>query len=199
MTEEQREGAASLARRRLAETRRVPDKRIRVYLAGKIARGDWRHKLAVVDLDNGEDATWEPTPMRWAHLECVGPFFIGARHGLAHGPGTHGVNTGGDIGYGVNFSPSQRETVRRCFKAIDSADVVFAWVDDPTAHGTLVEIGYAKAKSKRVVVATHPHIRSEVRDDMWFAFNAADEVINATDPVAAFESLAYHWPFKTQS
>jgi len=193
MADEQvREGAAALARRRLAQSRA----RQRVYLAGKISKNDWRHSLAHLEWnDNGERPEWGPASMRgYAHLECVGPFFIRCDHGCAHGPSSHGVGANG-LGDGCLQSPLRRyQVVGRCLDAIDRCDVLFAWVDDPTAHGTLVEIGYARAAGKFIVVATHPHISPTVQHDMWFAFSVATVTVTAAGPVEAFRAAVPHFP-----
>ncbi|WP_139164211.1 nucleoside 2-deoxyribosyltransferase domain-containing protein [Arthrobacter sp. ok362] len=95
------------------------------------------------------------------------------------------------------LSPTtQKETVRLCTQALEESDVVFVWLDAPDAYGTLVELGYAKALGKRIIVAHPPQtlIRTdetggdlEERDDMWFAYSIADVEIAAPDAKAAWD------------
>lgn len=78
--------------------------------------------------------------------------------------------------------------------AISAADLFFAWIDSADCFGTLVEIGYAKALGKAVVVATSSHLPSTVLDEMWLAAGAGYR-ITAETPAAAwheFWQLAQH-------
>jgi len=74
---------------------------MRIYLAGKIAKNDWRHEV-VTNL--GRALVIGDQWSRWPVLEkavfgahdYVGPFFISDDHGCAHGAGAHGVGIGLD-------------------------------------------------------------------------------------------------------
>jgi very-short-patch-repair endonuclease len=55
-----------------------------------------------------------------------------------------------------------------CMQAILQADYVFAWIDDPTSHGTFVELGYAYAYSKYIWLASRDYI-----PEFWFAYHTA--------------------------
>lgn len=166
---------------------------MRIYLAGKIAKNDWRHDL-VVGLSNAIDteATWD----RWPVLErCMigghdytGPFFISDDHGSAHGSETHGVDASGyswisNSGLKSHDSPDearQRRVVTICKEAIKCSDLVFAWLDDPTAYGTLVEIGYAVGVGVPVIVGIPAETTACGADPMWFAHLSANSVYAAT-------------------
>jgi hypothetical protein len=77
----------------------------------------------------------------------------------------------------------------------------------PTAHGTLVEIGYAKGRGIPVIVGTPTSSGAHVvrsgrgtdrggRPDMWFALTAADAHIRASTAEAALEeaiSVLKYW------
>lgn len=166
---------------------------LRIYAAGKIAKNDWRGVRNEWYLDDGP---W-PTVRDWMPgLDYTGPFFLGDDHGCAHGRGTHALDV--DC---VNPVPDwQAAAVARCLGAIDSSDFVFAWLDDPTAYGTLVEIGYATGKGIPVVVASPEVPKYDEPEwpareafagplgDLWFAFAAASAVIQAPSPR---EALAY--------
>lgn len=177
-----------------------------IYLAGKIAKNGWRHEIAsrinlgqtdwAVDAMGGEiGREWDVIPNALGpFLDLTGPFFVGCDHGCAHGPGSHGI-TGGCI-----LSDAQEEeTVKLCLDAIDRSDVVFAWIDEPDAYGTLVELGYAKAKGKRVIVAFPPEtwVRGEDTDldipeprhDMWFLHTMADVTVAEVSASAAWKRV----------
>ena len=50
------------------------------------------------------------------------------------------------------------------------ADYVFAYLDNLTAYGTLVEIGFAYASGIPVAIALSPKLE---RKDIWYALEAA--------------------------
>lgn len=126
-----------------------------VYLAGKISKNDWRHDATDLRGAWGSDGS-DPDPT-WptghalmnGAFEYTGPFFMGCDHG----PGTHGC---GEDHVGVEFAypaPGRAGVLRLCLDAIRRSDIVFVWLDDPTAYGSLVELGYAKALGKEIIVA----------------------------------------------
>lgn len=148
---------------------------LKVYMAGKIGRRDWRHEL-VPALDQYQTTTQLTTienGVCGGH-DYVGPFFDDCGgHGMGHGDNTHGRGLGSFAlasfsRYG--FSHRQGSVFMQCCIQIERADVVFAWIDDVSAHGTLVEIGYARALQKEIWVAGYPI------EDLWFAFAAATQV-----------------------
>jgi len=91
--------------------------------------------------------------------------------------------------HGANAcSPSspQSAAYRGALQGISRADVVVAYLEDLEAFGTLVEIGYARAGNKRVVVITAPALKKQRRDKdwdhgIWFAVRAADRHIELPD------------------
>lgn len=176
---------------------------VAVYLAGKITKNGWRNDI-VSRADLGQ-TNWAMEAMsnelgpKWDIVEnglgnginLTGPFFVGCDHGCGHGPQSHGV-TGGCI---VTHA-TQQQTVRLCTDAIEASDVIFVWLDTEDAHGTLVELGYAKGLGKRIVVAHPPQvtIRSDEfggdlaeRSDLWFAYSIADVEIAAPSAKEAWE------------
>ncbi len=185
----------------------APSDEHRLYLAGKIAHKDWRHDvLRGVPLNSGRDdkTSWSVVEHGLdKDVHYTGPFFLSDDHGCTHGPGTHG--RGHDCG--SNGGDSRRDTVRLCLKAIESSTGVFAWLDDPTAHGTLFEIGYAKGRGIPVIVGTpdsgEAHVvrtrRSATRDgrpEMWFALEGVDTHVAAPSPQAALKlaiEMFKHW------
>lgn len=167
-----------------------------IYLAGKIAKSDWRHEV-VENLRS--DSELERALTTWPLQEnaiapgvhYTGPHFISCDHGCAHGENTHGR---GDDCSGTG--ESQQRTVELCLKALQESTAIFAWIDDLSAYGTLVEIGYAKALNIPVVIGTPPtqavvvHSSRDVslprpRSEIWFALTCADVHIEAPTPQAA--------------
>jgi hypothetical protein len=175
--------------------RRIMTKSVSVYLAGKITKNGWRNDIvassalgqsewAMEAMSNELGQKWETAMDALGEgVHLAGPFFVGCDHGCGHGPQAHGI-TGGCI----VTDAGQKETVRLCTQALEESDVVFAWLDALDAYGTLVELGYAKALGKRIIIAHPPQtaIRSdelsgdlEERNDMWFAYSLADVEIAA--------------------
>jgi very-short-patch-repair endonuclease len=187
-----------------------------IYLAGKIAKNDWRHDV-VDELRYawGRDYT-TPAP-HWPRLETavlgrldyVGPYFMGDDHGCGHGPNTHGCADDDGMCGGAYPTPGRDGVRDLCLSAIRQADIFFAWLDDTTAHGTLVELGYATALGRYVVVAGpelpnwsdqgHGYEEHEaggwkndrwaVANDLWFAFSMANRTIQENSPHAALKRL----------
>ena len=151
----------------------------KVYLAGKIRKHCWRHKL-VYDLRNH---SWGDGPSEQSQFSYVGPFFIGCDHGCFHGDNLHGsiAIRGDDLcpGRSVNadFDSARPETVNLCLDAVRKSDLVFCYIDATDCHGTQVEIGYAIAHGIPLVIAFAPSIASEDNNDFWFGCARADWVI----------------------
>ena len=174
---------------------------MKIYLAGKIAQNDWRHDI--VQDANGlderyshlaETIDWPKVPIAGTDFTYVGPYFEASGHGCGHSLGQHGTQS------------EMRETAARCRIAIRDCDVFFAWLDCETAHGTMVEIGYAYALGKKIIIAHPPKDKCDTchfcvtygcdyacrcdRNELWFAFQHATAVINADNAVAAFQVAA---------
>lgn len=185
-----------------------------IYLAGKISKSDWRF-AAVLGLRSAVADTDVEAGLPWAtrahyrvfdSFRYVGPFFASCDHGCGHVGSQHGVVEA--CGYGRTDKVADY-VLTQCFDAIDRCDIFFAWLnpDDKsayTAHGTLVEVGYAMARNKEIIIATpempfngdafyHGEDRGseeQSMQDLWFAFQAADRVILTSDPVATLKELA---------
>lgn len=182
----------------------------RLYLAGKFTGGsgkntpdDWREGL--VFLKRHFYGSHQDLPLSgWEDSYCgfsyTGPFPVD----LASGHAAY-------VGHFEDFSfedrpslyyddrrPSKNEVVRsahvrfdndrigvmqKCLAQIDSADVVFAWIESHDCYGTLAEIGYAKAKGKQVVVGVNEDLAG---GELWFAQSMADICIKAKDAKHAF-------------
>jgi very-short-patch-repair endonuclease len=109
---------------------------------------------------------------------------------------------------GDDFGASRGYIVKHCLAAIDRSDVLFAWLE-LEAYGTVAEIGYARAKGKRIFVAgpggvpwtptpaADPAYPGELAPDreVWFARQLADYCIPfdlVSTPLAAVEVMLDH-------
>ena len=137
----------------------------KVYLAGKIRKDCWRN-LLVNGLRNHK---WKDGVLNQEEFSYVGPFFVGCSHGCYDHPNKHGAING----CWPDNNLSKREVVSLCYSAIDRADLVFCYIDKPDCFGTLVEIGYAHAKGKRVVIAFAPDITDSQENQFWFSTEIA--------------------------
>ena len=102
---------------------------MRIYLAGKISKNGWRFDL-VEGLRSARDWNNAFPVLRnviFGEHDYVGPFFIGCDHGCYHGEATHGVGLDQER-YCVEVDPAldRQAVVNLCFKAIHSADLIFA-------------------------------------------------------------------------
>lgn len=160
----------------------------RVYLAGKIAKNDWRHSLfpGLRGVDLERDAT---TGAFYVHhrpeadgFRMSGPYMMACDHGCFHGSNSHGIAAHGDregscvesYGPWVDWcnpheaGDSDPSLVAwTCLRWIVESDAVFAWIDDPTAYGSLVEIGFALGLGKLVAVYMPAELRGW-QSDLWF-------------------------------
>jgi len=190
-----------------------------IYLAGKITAHGWRDAIVnqcwveetPLDLDEGLGINWadgeSPTPSAWRlrvgqHYDITGPFFVRCDHSCTHGQSTH-ATAGGCVQPDRGIA---RDKVRQlCLDAIDRSDVVFAWLDDYTAHGTIGEIASAHRAEKHIVLAVPPCPTENVygwgfvaghqqeitcdciiHGEQWFVTGMANHIIEAADATTAW-------------
>lgn len=167
---------------------------LNIYLAGKIARNNWRS--AIVDkleerFVSRSDHAWgnvdEILNSEWPVMQksifkthnYVGPYFTSfyddpecyphTGRTVGSGEDDHGIDLNGfENKISSNHQP-KRDIAERCMEAIDNADLVFAWIDSNDCYGTVAEIGYATARKKMVYVTGPRHFR-----DMWFVYELGD-------------------------
>lgn len=149
----------------------------RVYFAGKVEKNGWRDQLLLDRCMSRGEFIYDN------HFLYAGPFAIGCDHGCFHGEASHGLleaNCCGSIGDELfDFDAmSPREAVRRCFAQVEGSDLVVAYLDRDDCQGTIVELGYAIALRKPILLfhenpinvdlnsVSYPH--SEVKDELWF-------------------------------
>jgi len=65
-------------------------------------------------------------------------------------------------------------------------DIVFAWIDDLTAYGSLAELGFARALGKQIWLAWPNEF-----SDLWFIKEFASEVLIAESAELAFRELLF--------
>lgn len=123
----------------------------RVYLAGKIAKRDWRHDIFKDLRSSGPDYP----PANVDGFAYAGPFFVSCDHGCYHGAGSHGVGAPSGDGcesgdWGISATSP---THILCRDWLASADVVFAYIDGPNPYGTILELGIAAAMKIPVFLA----------------------------------------------
>lgn len=149
-----------------------------IYLAGKIGKNDWRHVL-VPRLRN---QTWNDGPIKTDSFSYVGPFFVSCDHGCGHAPGEHGMAQGcTDLIY------TREAVIKLNLAALAKADLVFAYITAPDCHGTVMEIGWAIANGKRVVMVFAPDVAV---DDFWFSSMQCTGVHRDVRPCCLADILA---------
>lgn len=199
----------------------------RVYMAGKVAKLDWRHRL-MPGLRDAELRYDEATGMVQAvepfvgydGFQYAGPYFLADDHGCFHGPHSHGFGalhwpdcSSGDVsddvarasetkyGNGGDWAKTREITRRSCMGWLDSADVVFAWIESYDAYGTLVELGYAAARGKPIFLAFDlmydgprgPDSPSSTWNDWWFAEHTATVSDVIVSPEEAWSTFLRWW------
>lgn len=96
----------------------------------------------------------------------------------------------------ASLDKTRNAAYRGALQGISRADVVVAYLEDLQAYGTLVEVGYARAAGKRVIVITSPALHKPPLNNgwgrgLWVAIRAADRHIELSDqPGSTSED---HW------
>lgn len=169
---------------------------MKIYLAGKIdnEHGSWRDQLLEPDYrswphmprwqirypyaqwERGYSVepppAWPRTPNRWVLglLDYVGPYrvdVVPSPESKSSGE-FHGSTWSGQ--HGCMDTAFKRHIVGSCLTAIKRADLVFAYINTPDCHGTLVEVGYAAALGKFIYVVEGTEVPYE---DYWFGAELA--------------------------
>jgi len=143
-----------------------------IYLAGKIEKNGWRD-LVVPTLKRHE---WNDGPIHMNSFIYTGPFFCSCGHGCNHGPNGHGAANG----YDFDESPyTQYDVIQNNNSALDSADLVFAYITSADCYGTLIELGHAIHAGKHVAIAFAPDMPT---NDFWYAALQAHRVYYGVRP-----------------
>lgn len=177
----------------------------KIYAIGRV-NDQLRTRFGITDNTLTEDDLQLPSksPIRNCEFQgyrykYVGPYTVSCDHRCAHEPyrsangktnstargtGSHGSAVDGCIQPSTSWSMD--DVHQRSLDGIQQADHVFAWLEDHEAFGSLVEVGYASALGKPILIAHPPHI--DPKDELWFAFQCATTL-------KCFESAsaAYGW------
>jgi hypothetical protein len=171
----------------------------RVYLAGKIAKNDWRGRLTGDVKTSMEDEALDgslvlrvKTPAHHHFFDWTGPFAVACDHGCAHGPSTHGAGISVCATFGETTKRERRDLVHSLNRQrIERSTGLFAYIDETDCFGTLAEIGHAHGKGIPVGICYGPRITVHGRDALWFAEHYASWVYDAMPLEDAFED--FYW------
>ena len=172
------------------------------YLAGKITGTVWRDSIvsgwshenhsdanyqAFIDYD--ECKTWAVVPaaceVLGAGLNYTGPWW---RDGVSGGHSTAEESVG-PHSYSSAFEELDEDSLKArrtevavaVGAAIAGADLLFAWIDSDDCYGTLLEIGYAQALGKAVVVAmSESFATTAAAQEMWLIRQGNYSVVDKT-------------------
>lgn len=151
---------------------------MKVYLAGKIAKNDWRHQI-FSDLDRAEfhhEKGKIQTQLITDGFHYNGPFFLSCDHGCYHGDGNHGRGVYYE-GCGED-GDSQSTTLKKCLNWIQNSDAIFVWLDAKDAYGTISEIGYANSLKKPIFLAIDKKFeKTYFAKDTWFVQSMCNQVV----------------------
>jgi hypothetical protein len=142
----------------------------KVYLAGKIdGNDDWRDQIvgtqyAISACESPVDIVHPVKRQReLAEFILTGPIYIGCNHAC---PMSRRINSlagccdvGDSNGHPAGNAtayPVRKAAAQLAWASIAASDFVFAWMQDSTAHGTLVEVGYAVGLDKPVYLSSPP-------------------------------------------
>lgn len=167
-----------------------------IYLAGKIAKHDWRttilgDRAGAVPAGGGDPyfgRLFDPTLI----LDCGsflygGPFFISCDHGCSHGPASHGAGPGccGD----ANAAEMRQRIWQINCERVRRASCIFAYVNELDCFGTLVELGFATALNKPIAIGLGHGITSKQFDDLWMPRACNNAGLLRGGPVETFQTF----------
>lgn len=145
---------------------------LKIYLAGKITGTQWRYSIVDglsksvdrvreymdshpdVDFDCMGNAHsilgWNTLPKSiFGKFDYVGPYPFLSN---VHKPEIHSMEYWYDS-HGNGKENQSKFIFESAKRAIESCDLLFAWIDSLSAYGTIFELGYACAMKKDVVIA----------------------------------------------
>jgi len=160
-------------------TLRKKTRRPKIYLAGKISKNCWRHKL----VKGLREQSWDDGPLEQDSFTYIGPFFVNCDHGCFHSNNTHGVITLPEQNVCPNrlnqyqSSTPHRDVANFCFDAVAKSNLVFCYINGNDCYGTVTEIGYAISRGIPVVIAFAPGFATNEDNDFWLACSMAAWVL----------------------
>lgn len=145
---------------------------------------DWRRELfANLDLEDPYDVIGQP----------LVPGLHADSHSITHGYRYAGPDLA--MGHG---QLGHRDIVDDCLRLLDRANVLFAWVNRPDVHGTLLEIGYARGRGIPIYVAYDSRHVEDLAGDGWFARSIADGWAAVPDVHLAWMLFEEWWAERSQ-
>ena len=164
---------------------------MKIYLAGKISKNDWRsdvvdHCLFPWDSFNMTDIASSVNGFPCSEKsifgvhDYTGPYFV-EDHVRDDTENNHGVNITQCNWKHFHMKEARESLIAFCKLAIAQSDLVFAWIDDITCYGTLVEIGYAIGCHIPVDVVFSSHLDVGDVEDLWFASGICSDYILTND------------------
>lgn len=179
-------------------------KKVKVYLAGKITNNHWRNQIMpslwgrrndFETISCGEDK-FKTVKDAYYNYEYVGkdyiitgPHSIGCDHGCWHRQPHASVSIGFTedacmLQDGSSITPKDVHVA--CCYQIKKSDCVFAYIDSLECYGTFAEIGYAYAKGKKIyILYSTPALQKE----LWFISQMATKVYYSKDIINAFKEM----------
>lgn len=168
-----------------------------IYLAGKIEKNCWRHRIVNELREACYVADQEKKLEEWTTMEkvifgkhnYVGPYFIGCDHGCFHVENSHGYGKDNLIcSDSIVEAEERRNFVHgQCLSAIEKADVVFAYINSLDSFGTIWELGCAFIMGKEIVIACSEEFYEKNSDDLWFVLKGSTGIVINDNPQDALK------------
>lgn len=157
----------------------------KIYLAGKITNDWWRNKLFddiginsnrtpgiyVYASDDNERDSYYNDEYDAGEFIVTGPHSIGCDHSCFHNTPHASTNSEHTCCDG-EFAFEPNEIFEACMHQINKSDIVFAYINDVDAFGTIFELGYAYKMNKSIYIAFK---NKELKKLHWFISEAAKE------------------------
>lgn len=161
----------------------------RVYFAGKVSSNGWRQ--SIVDLRNeihhqlgspyelmcDYERITKPGLRTEHNFVYGGPFLFSCDHGCYHGDTSHGMGAGNDYYSLCSDCGTKRSDVFNwCITSINQSDIIFCYLEDVTAYGTVFELGYAYSRKVPIYIYLSPRLKLEDIQELWFSLEGAKVV-----------------------
>lgn len=126
----------------------------------------YRYKLVNNNLYQDFEEKWPIIEnIIFNEFDYVGPYFNQYK---PHNNYDHGLDSGFE----------NKKIFDNCLKAIESCDILFAWINENNAYGSFIEIGYAKGLDKIIIIGT-----KQKDYDKWFIYECANYFEENNDPI----------------
>lgn len=191
----------------------------KIYFAGKVyGSQDWRCQILsqwqagdVINFDGGRRGYFDhyknyhlpvltPEAAGWTQKHGLWPHIPFADKFVYTGPyyedvwGGHGVDNSQDHVSHANSNDWEHGIRNMCLQSLHASDIVFAWIDSPSAYGTFIELGVAISEGKPIQVAfSGDAVLMGMHHDMWFLERSPGVLFDyrSKNPVYAFGHLLH--------